>query len=299
LSNGKPSIGFIGLGLMGAAMVERLQGLGYPMTVMANRSRANVEAAVARGATEVATPREIAAASDIVMLCMDTSASVEARMYGPDGVIAGVRPGALVIDFGTSLPDSTKRIGPQVAERGATYMDAPLGRTPSHAKEGKLNIMAAGDEAAYQRALPVFRDLGENVFHVGELGAGHTLKLINNFFAMTTACGMAEAFAMADRAGIARDRLYQVMSAGPLRSGMMDFVAANALEGDPNKLAFSIANARKDVGYYSRMAEDLGVPTIMSIGARQALGLAVAQGQGDRLVPEMVDYLAGLFGGKR
>jgi 3-hydroxyisobutyrate dehydrogenase-like beta-hydroxyacid dehydrogenase len=299
LMNGKPAIGFIGLGLMGSAMVERLQGFGYPMTVVANRARANVEAAVARGATEVKTAREVAAASDIVMLCMDTSASVEARMYGEDGVIAGVKPGALVIDFGTSLPDSTKRIAPAVAEKGATYMDAPLGRTPSHAKEGKLNIMAAGSAEAFQRAKPVFEDLGENIFHVGPLGAGHTLKLINNFFAMTTACAMSEAFAMADKAGIARDNLYSVMSAGPLRSGMMDFVKANAVDGNPNMLAFSVANARKDVGYYGRMADDLGVPTVMSISAKQALSLAAAEGWGDRLVPEMVDYFATMFGGKR
>ncbi|WP_035485246.1 NAD(P)-dependent oxidoreductase [Geminicoccus roseus] len=294
----KPSIGFVGLGLMGSAMVTRLQSLGYPMTVVANRSRANVDAAVGRGAVEVATARELAARSDIVMLCMDTSASVEARMLGEDGVIAGVRAGTLVIDFGTSLPDSTKRLGTTVAEKGATYMDAPLGRTPSHGLEGKLNIMAAGSEAAFQRAEPVFRDLGENIFHVGPLGAGHTLKLINNFFAMTTACAMSEAFAMADKAGIARDTLYSVMSAGPLRSGMMDFVKANAVDGNPNQLAFSVANARKDVGYYGRMADDLGVPTVMSTSAKQALSLAAAEGWGDKLVPQMVDYFAELFRAK-
>ncbi|HEX2528709.1 MAG TPA: NAD(P)-dependent oxidoreductase [Geminicoccus sp.] len=297
--NEKPAIGFIGLGLMGSAMVERLQGLGYPMTVVANRSRTAVDAAVGRGATEVKTAREVAAHSDVVMLCMDTSASVEARMLGPDGIIEGVKSGALVIDFGTSLPDSTKRLAPMVAAKGATYMDAPLGRTPSHAKEGKLNIMAAGDPAAFERAKPIFADLGENVFHVGPLGAGHTLKLINNFFAMTTACAMSEAFAMADKAGIARDQLYGVMSAGPLRSGMMDFVKANAIDGNPAMLAFSIANARKDVGYYVRMADDLGVPSVMSVGAKQALSLATAEGWGDRMVPEMVDYLAELFGGKK
>jgi 3-hydroxyisobutyrate dehydrogenase-like beta-hydroxyacid dehydrogenase len=264
------------------------------MTVVANRARANVEAAVARGATEVKTAREVAAASDIVMLCMDTSASVEARMYGEDGVIAGVKPGALVIDFGTSLPDSTKRIAPAVAEKGATYMDAPLGRTPSHAKEGKLNIMAAGSAEAFQRAKPVFEDLGENIFHVGPLGAGHTLKLINNFFAMTTAMAMSEAFAMADLAGLPRQKLYDVMAAGPLKSGMMDFVKAHAIDGEI-KLAFSLANAGKDVGYYGRMAEELDVPSLMSQSARQTLALAKARGWGDRLVPEAVDFFAELF----
>ena len=291
----RPAIGFIGLGLMGSAMAQRLLDLGYPLTVIARRDRRGVEAALERGAAEAGTARELAAASEVVMLCMDTSASVEARMLGEDGVIAGLREGALVIDFGTSLPDSTRRMGEAVEAAGASYMDAPLGRTPSHGREGKLNVMAAGPEAAFARAEPILRDLGENVFHVGPLGAGHTLKLVNNFFAMTTACAMAEAFAMADRAGIARATLYEVMSAGPLRSGMMDFVKAQAVDGDPDQLAFSVANARKDVGYYGRMADDLGAPTVMSGAAKQALSLAAAEGWGQRMVPEMVDWFAALY----
>lgn len=295
--SGKPRIGFIGLGLMGSAMVERLQRLGYPMTVIAHRNRKPIEAAVARGAEEAATPGALAAGSDIVMLCVDTSAAVEANMYGPDGVIASVGKGATVIDFGTSLPGSTRRIGAALAEAGAVYLDAPLGRTPAHAVEGKLNIMGAGDEAAFERVKPVLEDLGENVFHVGPLGAGHTLKLINNFFAMTTATAMSEAFAMADLAGLPRRTLYDVMSAGPLKSGMMDFIKANAVDGVPDMLAFSIANARKDVGYYAAMADELGAPSFVSPATKQALALAKAQGWGDRMVPEMVDYIAETFAG--
>jgi len=142
---------------------------------------------------------------------------------------------------------------------------------------------------------PVFQDLGENVFHLGALGNGHTIKLINNFFAMTTANAMAEAFAMADRAGVGRSDLYDVMSAGPLKSGMMDFIKAYAVDGDANNLAFSVQNASKDVGYYAQMANDLDAPTIMSNCAREALGLAVDQGMGDALVPEMVDFYVKRF----
>lgn len=291
----RPSIGFIGLGLMGSAMVERLQSLGYPLTVIANRNRANIDAAVGRGATEATSAAKVAAAADVVMMCMDTSASVEARMRGEDGVIAGLRPDALVIDFGTSLPGSTVALAAEVEVAGGRYMDAPLGRTPSHAVDGLLNIMAAGAPEDFARAEPILRDLGENVFHVGPLGSGHTLKLINNFFAMTTATAMAEAFAMADRAGLPRDQLYNVMSAGPLHSGMMDFVKAYALDAKPDALAFSITNARKDTGYYAAMADAFGVPSLMGHAAKQALGLAKAAGHGDRMVPQMVDYFTELF----
>lgn len=294
----KPAIGFIGLGLMGAAMVERLQSLGYPLHVIANRSRANVDAAVARGATEHQTPKSLAEAADIVMLCVDTSASVEARMLGDEGVIAGLSRGMTVVDFGTSLPGSTRMLGERVAAVGASYMDAPLGRTPAHAVDGLLNIMAAGDPADFERMKPVFEDLGENVFHVGPLGGGHTVKLINNFYGMTVATAMSEAFAMADVAGVERETLYNIMSAGPLHSGMMDFVKGYAVDGDDQKLAFAIKNARKDVGYYATMADEAGVPSLMSGAAKQSLGLAVADGRGEHMVSRMVDYFASLFGRK-
>ena len=291
----KPAIGFIGLGLMGWAMCQRLLDLGYPLTVLANRSRKNVEAAVARGAKEAATPRDLAAASDIVMLCVDTSQSVEARMKGSDGVIAGARPGTVVIDFGTSLPGSTRELGKLLDAAGGTYLDAPLGRTPSHALEGKLNIMCSGDEGAFGRVEPVLKDLGENVFHLGALGSGHTIKLINNFFAMTMANAMAEAFAMADVAGIDRQKVYSVMAAGPLHSGMMDFVKAYAVDGNPNMLAFAVKNGFKDVGYFRAMAEQAGVDSIMSKSAYEALKAATDSGFGERMVPEMVDFFAGRF----
>lgn len=291
----KPAIGFIGLGLMGAAMVGRLQDLGYGLTITANRSRPNIDAAVARGATEVATARDVSAASDIVMLCMDTSASVEGRMRGPDGILAGLNPGATVIDFGTSLPASTQALAEEVASAGGAYLDAPLGRTPAHAKDGLLNIMAAGDKSAFEAVEPVLKDLGENVFHLGASGAGHTIKLMNNFFGMTVANAMAEAFAMADVAGIDRQKVYDVIAAGPLHSGMMDFVKGYAVDGDPAQLAFAIKNAAKDLGYYDQMATDAGVQSQMVTCALKALRDAAAEGRGDEMVSQMTDFYAAKF----
>jgi len=295
----KPAIGFIGLGLMGSAMVERLQSLGYPMTVIAHRKREAIDAAVGRGATEAKTPGELAKASDIVMLCVDTSTAVESNMYGPEGVIENAKPGTLVIDFGTSIPQSTLKIEAALKEKGASMMDAPLGRTPAHAIDGQLNIMSAGSKEDFERARPVFDDLGENVFHVGPISVGHTVKLINNFFAMTTACAMSEAFAMADLAGLDRQTLYDVMSSGPLHSGMMDWIKANAIDGKKDMLAFSIANGRKDVGYYSNMADELGAPSFMSPATKQAMSLAKAAGWGDHMIPEIVDYMSSAFGEKK
>jgi len=291
----KQKIGFIGLGLMGAAMVNRLIDQGYSLTLLANRSRTAIDAAVARGAVEVKTARELAAASDIVMLCIDTSANVEARMRGADGVIAGLNSGAVVIDFGTSLPASTRALGAEVAAAGGTYLDAPLGRTPAHALDGLLNIMCAGDAAAFAKVKPVLADLGENVFHLGALGAGHTIKLMNNFFGMTVANAMAEVFAMADVAGVDRGKVYDVIAAGPLHSGMMDFVKAYGVDNDPNQLAFAIKNAAKDLGYYDQMAKDAKVESHMVGGALSALQAARDEGRGDLMVSQMVDFYADKF----
>ncbi|MBB5722524.1 2-hydroxy-3-oxopropionate reductase [Loktanella ponticola] len=291
----KPTIGFIGLGLMGSAMVSRLHDLDYAVTITANRSRPRIDAAVERGAVEVGTAREVAMASDIVMLCMDTSQSVEARMNGEDGVIAGLKPGAVVIDFGTSLPASTRALAEKVAAAGATMLDGPLGRTPAQAYDGLLNIMASGDKPAFDKVKPVLDDLAENVFYLGAVGSGHTVKLMNNFFGMTVANAMAEVFAMSDVAGVDRQQVYDVVSAGPLKSVMMDLVKAYGVDGNPEMLAFSIGNAAKDLGYYDQMAKDAGVESQLAAGPLTALQTAAAEGQGDQMVSQMVDYYAKKF----
>jgi len=188
-------------------------------------------------------------------------------------------------------------LGEEVAAAGGAFLDAPLGRTPAHAKDGLLNIMGAGDKAAFDKVEPVLKDLGENVFHLGALGSGHTIKLMNNFFGMTVANAMAEAFAMADKAGIEREAFYNVVSAGPLHSGMMDFVKGYAVDGDPNKLEFAIKNAAKDVGYYAQMTADLEANSVMSKGTLEALTTARDDGRGDDMVSQMVDFYADRFKG--
>ena len=291
----KPTIGFIGLGLMGGAMVGRLQDQGYDLTVLGNRDRTYLDKAIARGATEAANAKEVAEASDIVMLCMGTSEHVEGRMRGDDGVIAGLRDGATVIDFGTSLPGSSRVLAEEVAAAGGAFLDAPLGRTPAHAVDGLLNIMASGDKGAFDKVEPVLKDVGENIFHLGAVGSGNTVKLINNFFGMTLANAMSEAFAMADVAKVDRAQLYEVMAAGPLRSVMMDLVKAYGVDDNAAALGFAIKNAAKDVGYYDRMATDAGVESIMVKGALGAMNEACENGKGDEMVSQMIDFYAGKF----
>ena len=285
----KPVIGFIGLGLMGSNMVENLQTRGFEVVVL-GRKRAPIDAVLNRGnAREATTPKELAQACDIIMLCVTTSEVVESLIYGDDGILAGVKDGAVVIDFGTSIPESTRKIGADLAAKGAGMIDAPLGRTPAHAKDGLLNIMAAGDKATFEKVKPVLDEQGENVFYLGALGAGHVAKLINNFMGMTTVCAMSQAFAVADRAGLDRGQLFDIMSAGPSNSPFMGFAKKYAVDGISD-LGFSLNNANKDVAYFLEMVKDMGTRAEIAEGTSHNLQAAVEAGMGDGNVPEIFDY---------
>ena len=284
----KPVIGFIGLGLMGSNMVENLQTRGFEPIVM-DLNKDAVAAVVARGATEATSARELAAASDIVMLALTTSKVVEMLVYAEDGILAGIKEGAVLIDFGTSIPASTRKIGADLANKGAGMIDAPLGRTPAHAKDGLLNIMASGDQATFDKVKPVLDLQGENVFYLGALGAGHTTKLINNFMGMTTVAAMSQAFAVADLAGVDRQQLFEIMSTGPSNSPFMQFCKNYAIDG-VSDLGFSINNANKDLGYFLEMVKDLSTESQIAEGTSANLQAAVDAGMGNGNVPEIMDY---------
>jgi len=284
----KPTIGFIGLGLMGGNMVENLQNKGYSVTVM-DLNKDAVERCVARGANTASTGKALAEQSDIVMFCLTTSEIVEKVVYAEDGVLAGMKAGSVLIDFGTSIPASTRKIGADLAAKGAGMIDAPLGRTPAHAKDGLLNIMASGDMETFNKVKPVLEDQGENVFHLGALGAGHTTKLINNFMGMTTVCAMSQAFAVAEKAGVDKQQLFDIMSTGPSSSPFMQFCKNYAVD-DVSDLGFSIANANKDLGYFLKMVEDLGTESKIAEGSSANLNAAVEAGLSNGNVPEIFDY---------
>jgi 3-hydroxyisobutyrate dehydrogenase len=289
----KPTIGFIGLGLMGGNMVENLQKRGFPVVVM-DLNKDAVKRVLDRGnAREASSPKELAEASDIVELCVTTSEVVESLTYGENGLIAGMKPGSVLIDFGTSIPASTKKIGAALAEKGVGMLDAPLGRTPAHAKDGLLNIMAAGDRATFDKFEHILKEQGENVFYLGDLGAGHTTKLINNFMGMTTVNAMSQAFAVAKLAGVDRQQLYDIMSAGPSNSPFMKFCKNYAVD-DVSDLGFSINNANKDLRYFVQMVSDLGSKTTIGEATSTNLKAAVEAGMGNGNVPEIFDYFVKL-----
>jgi 3-hydroxyisobutyrate dehydrogenase-like beta-hydroxyacid dehydrogenase len=292
------AIGFIGAsGLMGHGMAKNLLAKGHAVALTVHRNRERVADLLAAGAVQRDTPAELAAASEIVFLCVTGSPQVEAVLTGPVGLLAGARPGLVIVDCSTSEPDSTARLREASAKAGATFVDAPLARTPVEAEAGKLNVMVGADEATFARLEPVLRGFAENVFHVGGPGAGHIVKLLNNFIAQAICTATAEAFAVGQRAGIDPQKLVDIVSMGAVNSGLFQMMA-KTLQGDLGALKFELDNARKDVRYYTHLAEGLAIPTVVGEAVHQSLVLASALGHGKKFVPSLVEAQEQLTGAR-
>jgi 3-hydroxyisobutyrate dehydrogenase-like beta-hydroxyacid dehydrogenase len=289
-------IGFAGVGLMGHGMAGNILEKGYPLRVLGNRNRAPVEDLVARGAAEATGPGDLARHAEVVILCLPNSRVVESIVLGADGVLEAARPGLVLVDSSTAEPASTRRVGAALAAKGAAMLDAPLTMTPKEAEEGRLNVLVGGEAAVLERVRPAFDAYARNVFHIGPLGAGHALKLINNFMSMTISAVVAEAATTARASGVDLGKLREVVSAGAVNSGMFQKIMAYAVDGDPSGLQFAMANARKDVGYYADMAAGAGLPSPFGSAALQLYTLACSTGHGEQHVPLLVDVLAELGG---
>ncbi len=291
-------IGFIGAsGLMGHGMARNLQEHGHTLAITVHRNRDRVADLLGAGAQVAASPRELAAESDIVFVCITGSPQVEAVVAGVDGLVAGARDGLLIVDCSTSEPDSTARLRALAAQKKARLIDAPLARTPVEAEAGKLNVMVGADPADFARLEPVLRCFAENVFHVGAPGAGHTIKLLNNFIAQAICTATAEAFAVGQKAGVDLRKLVELVSAGAVNSGLFQAMA-KTLSGDMTGLKFELDNARKDIRYYTHLAESLAVPTVVGEAVHQSLALASALGFGSKFVPALVQAQEQLTGAR-
>jgi 3-hydroxyisobutyrate dehydrogenase-like beta-hydroxyacid dehydrogenase len=292
------SIGFVGAsGLMGHGMAKNLQAKGHPLSITVHRNRERVADLLAAGATQVADPAALARSCEIVFVCVTGSPQVEAVVTGPGGLLAGAARGLVIVDTSTSEPDSTARLREACAAVGVTFVDAPLARTPVEAEAGRLNVMVGATPETFTWLEPVLKGFAENVFHVGGPGAGHIIKLLNNFIAQAICTATAEAFAVGQRAGIDPKKLVELVSAGAVNSGLFQAMA-KTLHGDMAGLKFELDNARKDVRYYTHLAEGMAIPTVVGEAVHQALSLASALGHGKKYVPALVEAQEQLTGAK-
>ena len=296
----KPTVGFVGVGLMGHGMAKNLVSKGWPLVVLGHRKREPVEHLKSLGAREAATPRELAAQCEIVHLCVTGSPQVEALMRGPDGLLAGADPvkraGTVIIDCSTSNPVSTLALAEEAKARGVHFVDAPLSRTPKEAEAGTLDTMVGAEPEVFARIAPVLRAWAGNVVHLGPVGLGHKMKLINNFVAMGYAALFSEALAIARKSGLTVEQFHSVIGSGRMRSPFYDTFMQWTLAGDENAHRFTIANAHKDMRYLAAMANEAGAVNLLQPQVKNMFAAMQAAGQGERFVPMLADFIAGLNG---
>lgn len=284
-----PRIGLVGIGLMGHGIAKNLVTKGFPLSLKANRNRSTLGDLLDAGAKEVPSDAALAQASDIVLICVTGSTQVEQVVYGPQGLMSAAREGLLVVDTSTAEPQSTERIRNDFAAKGVRYVDAPMARTPKEAEEGRLNIMVGAEPEDFERLKPVLQAFCENIFHVGPPGSGHVLKLVNNMLAMSQAAAIAEAVAVASKAGLPLQKLYEVVSAGGVNSGIFQMMVGKMLQGDLTGLKFSISNAQKDLRYYTHLAESLPVASFVAEAAHQSFVQAANLGFADKFIASLFE----------
>jgi len=291
-------IGYIGVGLMGHGAARNILAKGFSLTIMGHRNRAPVDDLVKRGAREGKSAAEIARASDVLFLCLPSSVEVEATVYGAGGLLEGAHAGLIVVDSTTADPNSTRRIAADLATKGARMLDAPLGRTPREAEEGKLSTYVGGDAETVQAVRPIMECYADTIVEVGALGMGHTLKLINNFISIGTCAVIAEAAATAAKLGVDMRKLYEVVSAGGANSKMFQMVMPWVLEGDDSHLKGPLRIAGKDMRSYAKLAEQAPAAAFIAQAVNQTLHLFNTRGHGDRFLPVLPGLLAELNGAR-
>lgn len=296
-SSSQDTIGFIGLGMMGHGMAKNIVEKGYTLSVMGHRNRVPVEDLRKRGAVEAGSVAELAERSTIVFLCVTGSTEVEALVRGPDGLAAHLKPGSVVIDCSSSDPSSTIKLAAELKGLGVDYVDAPLSRTPKEAWEGMLDTMIGADAAVFERVAPVLGTWAGKIVHIGGVGDGHRMKLLNNFISLGYGALYAEALALADRVGISADRLDQVIRGGRMDCGFYQTFMRYTLEGDRDAHKFSLANAFKDLRYLESMANGAGVVNAMGNAVKNSYGVAIAAGGANDYVPMLPAYIDRLNGG--
>jgi len=288
-------IGFVGLGLMGHGMAKNLVEKGWPLAVLAHRNREPIEDLISRGAQEARTARELALRSEIVVLCVTGSPQVESVITGRDGLAAAGQP-LLIIDCSTSDPSVTMRLAAELAPKGITLIDAPLGRTPKDAWEGALDVMVGGEPAAVARARPVLEAFARRIIPTGPTGTGHTMKLLNNFLSMGYAALYSEALMLGAKTGLTPQVFDSVIRDGRMDCGFYRTFFQYVLERDRDAHKFSLRNGLKDVTYLASLANASGVANPLGAAVRNSFALAVGSGHGDDYVPMLSDIVARLNG---
>ena len=288
------TIGFIGLGIMGRGMVQNLLNAGFIVTVW-NRTENRMPSFIEAGALAGASPADVAAKSDITFICVSDTPDVEAVILGKNGVIHGVKRGSLVVDHSTISPVATKAMAAELALKGVHMLDAPISGGSEGAANGTLSIMVGGEAAQFARALPAFEAMGKTITHVGEIGAGQTVKLVNQILVVVTMMGVSEALLFAQAGGLDLEKTLTAVSGGAAGSWSLSNRGPQMIARDWRP-GFTIDLQQKDLRLVLEAADQFGVPTLGTSTVFQLYRTLQQQGlggDGNHALVKALEHLAG------
>ncbi len=295
MSTSQETIGFVGVGLMGHGIAKNIVEKGFTLSVIGHRNREPVEDLVKRGATEAASLKDLGARSSIVFICAPGSPQVEAIVRD---LKTGLKPGSIIVDCSTSDPTSTANLSEQLAEADIAMADAPLGGTPVQAKEGKLSAMVGADDAVFERIRPVIEAWAANIVHIGGVGDGHRMKLLNNFLSLGYGAIYSEALALANKVGLSPTKFDSVIRGSRMDCGFYQTFMGYIIDGNREAHKFTLSNAFKDLRYLESMADAAGMVNPVGNAVKNLFAAAYAAG-GDGpedYVPMLPEYIGRLSG---
>ncbi len=287
-------IGFVGLGIMGQGMARNLLKAGFPVRVW-NRTAARMEPLVEAGAQAGSSPADVAAHSDITIVCVSDTPDVEAVVLGENGIIHGAAPNSLVIDCSTISPQTTREIAERLAARDVAMLDAPISGGSEGAANGTLSIMVGGDAQQFARALPVFEAMGKAITHVGATGAGQTVKLVNQVLVVGNCLAMCEALLFAQAGGVDLQKTFDAISQGAAGSWMFTNRAPQIMARDWRP-GFTINLQQKDLRLVLEAADQAGVPipgTSLIFNFYRTLERQGLGEEGNHALVKALEHLAG------
>lgn len=285
------NVGFIGLGMMGRGMAQHVLAKGHQVGLLLRSQDSETRCAdlLLAGAKGLTTSAQVAAMADVLIICVTGSPEVEEVMLAQHGVLEGIKAGCVVVDCSTSQPDSTRHLAAAIAAKGALFLDAALTGTPKHAEEGQLNLLVGGDKTVLERVRPVFELFAKNIFYCGEVGAGHTTKLLHQFVVLGNAAILAEAFSCAKKTGVNLEVLCDVIDSGGANSTAFQRLRPYVLDGNDQMFRFSIGNAHKDMRYYARMTGEARAVSYLGDAVHNTYTVATNLGYTPQFIPHLIN----------
>jgi 3-hydroxyisobutyrate dehydrogenase len=289
------SVGFIGLGNMGNPMASNVLKSGFPMTVFDKNPKA-MENLIQAGAKGAISAKQVVDSAEVLLTCLPGSPEVEALYLDAGGLIEIAKRGSVLVDLSSVLPTTPRKLEPRAAARGVHYLEAPVSGGVTGARAATLAIMTGGDAAVLERVRPVLRAIGPNIYHVGTVGAGNTLKAINNMMSSVNALAMMEGMVLGLKAGLDLETMGKIVKASSGNSNALARVERNLIPRDFEP-GFKVQLMNKDLETFNSIARELHVPVSFSNVAQRYQQAALAAGLGEKdtsVIFTLIERLAGM-----